>query len=117
MVYEGVEYVVRASLGRDQWTLLICFPDGADPTVVKFSGLRDEAGAAARRKDRQLDQAAENEKRGEMIPTATLARRLFVPYLGTKTRPALRARYCLSAPRSLTSIAGSSILRRIPSDA
>jgi hypothetical protein len=50
MVYEGVEYVVRASLGRDQWTLLIYFPDRADPTVVKFSGLRDEAGAAARRR-------------------------------------------------------------------
>jgi hypothetical protein len=42
MHYEGVEYVVRASLGRDQWTLLIYFPDRADsdPTVVKFSGSR-----------------------------------------------------------------------------
>src|SRR4029453_3674970 len=27
MHYEGVEYVVRASLGRDEWTLLIYFPD------------------------------------------------------------------------------------------
>jgi hypothetical protein len=51
MIFEGVEYVVRASLGRDQWTLLIYFPDSADPTVVKFSGSRDKAGAAARRSD------------------------------------------------------------------
>jgi hypothetical protein len=50
MHYEGVEYVVRASLGRDQWTLLIYFPDRADsdPTVIKFSGSRDEPTAAAR---------------------------------------------------------------------
>lgn len=52
MIYEGVEYVIRASLGRDQWTLLIYFPDKAEsnPTVVKFSGSRDEAAAAARRR-------------------------------------------------------------------
>jgi len=52
MIYEGVEYVIRASLGRDQWTLLIYFPDSPDsnPTVVKFSGSRDGAGAAARRR-------------------------------------------------------------------
>jgi hypothetical protein len=36
MHYEGVEYVVRASLGRNEW--------------AKFSGSRDEAGAAARRR-------------------------------------------------------------------
>ena len=48
MNYEGIDYVVRASLGRDQWTLLIYFSDNA--TVVKFSGTRDEACAAARRR-------------------------------------------------------------------
>jgi hypothetical protein len=53
MHYEGVEYVVRASLGRNEWALLIYFPDTApdsSPTVVKFNGSRDEAGAAARRR-------------------------------------------------------------------
>jgi hypothetical protein len=53
MHYEGVEYVVRASLGRDEWTILIYFPDKApdsNPTVVKFSGSRDAAAAVARRR-------------------------------------------------------------------
>jgi hypothetical protein len=27
MHYEGIEYVVRARPGRDEWTLLIYFPD------------------------------------------------------------------------------------------
>jgi hypothetical protein len=49
MNYEGIEYVVRASLGRDQWTLLIYYSD-TDVTVVKFSGTRDEASAAAQRR-------------------------------------------------------------------
>ena len=47
MNYEGIDYVVRASLGRDQWTLLIYYSDN-DATAVKFSGTRDEGGAAAR---------------------------------------------------------------------
>jgi hypothetical protein len=50
MHYKEIEYVVRASLGRDEWTLLICFTDKANPTVVKFSGSRDEACAEARRR-------------------------------------------------------------------
>jgi hypothetical protein len=49
MNYEGIDYVIRASLGRDQWTLLIYFSD-TNTTVVKFNGTRDEAGAAARRR-------------------------------------------------------------------
>jgi hypothetical protein len=49
MNYQGIDYVVRASPGRDQWTLLIYFSD-TDATVVKFSGTRDEASAAARRR-------------------------------------------------------------------
>jgi hypothetical protein len=48
MNYEGIDYVVRASLGREQWTLLIYFSDNA--TVAKFNGTRDEACAAARRR-------------------------------------------------------------------
>jgi hypothetical protein len=48
MHYEGIEYVVRGSLARDEWTLLIYFPDKAaddNVTVVKFSGSR-ECGSA-----------------------------------------------------------------------
>jgi hypothetical protein len=48
MNYEGIDYVVRPSLGRDQWTLLIYFSDNA--AVAKFNGTRDEACAAARRR-------------------------------------------------------------------
>jgi hypothetical protein len=57
MNYEGVDYVVRARIGRDEWTLLIYFPDNADSnaTVAHFRGTRDEASAAARRRiDRWL---------------------------------------------------------------
>jgi hypothetical protein len=51
MYYEGIEYAVRAGLGRDEWTLLIYFPDkGGAATVVKFSGSREEASGAARRR-------------------------------------------------------------------
>jgi hypothetical protein len=64
MHYEGVEYVVRASLGRNEWALLIYFPDKApdsSPTVVKFNGSRDEAGAAARRR---IDNWIKRQQRG-----------------------------------------------------
>jgi hypothetical protein len=50
MIYEGIEYVVRASLGRDQWTLMIYYSDNSRPTTFQFSGTRDEASAAARRR-------------------------------------------------------------------
>jgi len=53
MHYEGIEYVVRGSLARDEWTLLIYFPDKAahdSADVVKFRGSREGASAAARRR-------------------------------------------------------------------
>ena len=52
MNYEGIDYVVRARIGRDQWTLLIYFPDNVDSkaTVAHFSGTRDEANGSARRR-------------------------------------------------------------------
>ena len=52
MTYEGVDYVVRASPGRDQWTILVYFPNNPDgkATVVKFSGSRHEANGSARRR-------------------------------------------------------------------
>ena len=54
MIYEGVEFVIRAGLGRHEWTLLICYPDnvGCSPTVFQFSGsMGDAAGSARRRID------------------------------------------------------------------
>jgi hypothetical protein len=50
MNYEGIEYVIRASLGRDEWVLLIYYGGNDNPTVVKFSGSRDAANAAARQR-------------------------------------------------------------------
>ena len=52
MIYQGIEYQVRASLGRDEWVLLIYFPDKPDgkATVSKFTGTRAEVAGAARRK-------------------------------------------------------------------
>jgi hypothetical protein len=52
MHYEGIEYVVRGSIGRDQWTLLIYFPNNPDgkATAANFSGTRDEANGSARRR-------------------------------------------------------------------
>ena len=69
MIYEGVEYVVRASLGRDQWTVLIYFPTDNKPTVVKFSGPRNEAGAAARRRINNWIKRQQRQKdRGDDLP-------------------------------------------------
>jgi hypothetical protein len=50
MNYEGIEYVIRASLGRDEWVLLIYYGGNDNPTVVKFSGSRHAANAAARQR-------------------------------------------------------------------
>ena len=52
MIYQGIEYQVRASLGRNEWVSLIYFPDKADgrATVSKLTGTREEAAGTARRK-------------------------------------------------------------------
>jgi hypothetical protein len=52
MAYEQIEYQVRASLGRNEWVILIYYPDKADgkATVSKFVGTKEEAAGAARRK-------------------------------------------------------------------
>jgi hypothetical protein len=52
MIYEDVEFVIRAGLGRHEWTLLICYPDNVDrnPTVSQFSGSMGDATASARRR-------------------------------------------------------------------
>lgn len=35
MTYEGIEFTVRAGLGRNEWTLLITYPDRAEPFVTQ----------------------------------------------------------------------------------
>ena len=52
MIYRGIEYQVRASLGRNEWVALIYFPGKIDgrATVSKFTGTREAAAGAARRK-------------------------------------------------------------------
>src|SRR3954451_164835 len=52
MIYEGVEFVIRAGLGRHEWILLISYPDNVDrsPTVSQFSGSMGDATASARRR-------------------------------------------------------------------
>ena len=51
MTYEGIEYVIRAGLGRNEWTATIHFPDASESlarsSVVKVTGTRDEAIALA----------------------------------------------------------------------
>jgi hypothetical protein len=66
MNYEGIDYVVRASPGRDQWILLIYFSD-TDATVVKFSGTRDEATAAARRR---IDNWVKRQRQKQRAPSS-----------------------------------------------
>jgi hypothetical protein len=52
MTYEGIEYVIRVGIGRNEWALLIYYPDKADdkPVVAKLTGTREAANAEARRK-------------------------------------------------------------------
>ena len=53
MNYEGIEFSVRAGLGRIEWVVTIHFPDASTPltrsSVVKVTGTRDEAIALRRR--------------------------------------------------------------------
>jgi hypothetical protein len=52
MFYQDIKYLIRASLGRNEWTLHVYYPDNADgkATVSKFTGAPQEATAAARHK-------------------------------------------------------------------
>jgi hypothetical protein len=51
MVHEGIEYVIRASFGRDHWAVLVYFPNNADgiATVSQFCGTKHAAEGSARR--------------------------------------------------------------------
>jgi hypothetical protein len=48
MEYMGIEFTVRARLGRNKWALTI-LPKNRDPVAFDFIGTRDEAIAAAHR--------------------------------------------------------------------
>ena len=37
MTYEDVEFVIRVGLGRNEWTLLIYYPDNADSNPPFYS--------------------------------------------------------------------------------
>jgi hypothetical protein len=52
MTCEEIEFVVRAGLGRNEWVLLISFPDniGGNPSVVNFSGSQKDALAEAKKR-------------------------------------------------------------------
>ena len=47
MTREGISFEIRAGLGRNEWTLLIAYPDRAEPSVSQATGSRDDAIAAA----------------------------------------------------------------------
>jgi len=51
MIHKGIEFDIRAGLGRDQWTALIYYPsmtnEGKNATVVRVSGTRNKAEAVA----------------------------------------------------------------------
>ena len=51
MIHKGIEFAIRAGLGRDQWTALIYYPsvtnEGKKATVVRVSGTRGKAEAVA----------------------------------------------------------------------
>ena len=54
MIYEGIDYAIRAGLGRNEWTVTIHFPDASESlarsSVVKVTGTRDEAIATAQKR-------------------------------------------------------------------
>ena len=47
MTYEGIEFAIRAGLGRNEWVATIHFPDANEPlarsSMVKVTGTREEA--------------------------------------------------------------------------
>jgi hypothetical protein len=50
MTYKGIEFSVRAGLGRNEWVATIHFPGASEPltrsSVIKVTGTRDEAVAS-----------------------------------------------------------------------
>jgi hypothetical protein len=50
MTYDGINFEIRAGLGRNEWTLLISFPAKAEPSVSQASGSRGDAIATAHKR-------------------------------------------------------------------
>jgi hypothetical protein len=48
MNHKGVDFLILARPGRDQWTVVISYPGSTNPTAVPFEGPRDKAIAVAR---------------------------------------------------------------------
>jgi hypothetical protein len=67
MIYRQIEYQLRAGLGRNEWVILIYYPDKADgkATVAKFSGTIEAANADARSK---IDYWLKDQKRKALLP-------------------------------------------------
>ena len=68
MTHEGNEYAIRAGLGRNEWVLLISFPDnvGGNPSVVNFSGSRKDALAEAKKR---IDNWMQRQRRKARLTT------------------------------------------------
>jgi hypothetical protein len=50
MNHKGVEFLILARPGRDQWTVVISYPRSTNPTNFPYEGSRDNAIAVARAK-------------------------------------------------------------------
>ena len=65
MTYEGIEFAIRAGLGRNDWVATIHFPDTNEPlalsSMVKVTGTREEAIAPDAGSHSQLVETAEAE--------------------------------------------------------
>ena len=73
MTYEGIEFVIRAGLGRNEWTVTIHFPDASESlarsSVVKVTGTRDEAIVTAQK--RIEGWLTRQERKGVPVPSST----------------------------------------------
>jgi hypothetical protein len=48
MKHKGIEFLILARPGRDQWTYVISYPGSTDPSRTQFEGSRDQAITVAR---------------------------------------------------------------------
>src|SRR5262245_44847755 len=77
MIHKGIEYVLRASLGRDRWAVLVYFPDNADglATVSQFCGTKYAAEGWAQRLIDNWLQRQQSKKLSGAIARSTSTRR------------------------------------------
>ena len=62
MNYRGIEYVIRAALGRNEWTIVISFPEASEP-LTRSSVISSRA--PVRRRTRKRVNAFANGKNGK----------------------------------------------------